>query len=254
MQTTEKHTNHPAAHPSRRKLIELQAAFARKMRKKRIALFASLIAQLPRPLNILDVGGEQRFWEIVDLVNEDARILLYNLFPGKVTHPTLVSMVGDARDMSAFRDNQFQIVFSNSVIEHVGTFAHQRQMAEEIQRVGERFYVQTPNRYFPLEPHFLFPFFQFLPLSLRVFLVTHFNVGWRGKIPDKAEAQRAVREIRLLTEKELKQLFPGAKVYKEKLLGITKSFIVYGGWESRQDTRSSVAAPANAHLNERRQS
>jgi hypothetical protein len=242
MQTTEKkQANHLATHPPTRKLIELQAALARKMRKKRIALFESLIAPLPGPLRILDVGGEQRFWEIVGLVNADASILLYNLAPNEVTYPTLTSMVGNACDMSAFRDNQFQIVFSNSVIEHVGTFAHQRQMAAEIQRVGERYYVQTPSRFFPLEPHFLLPFFQFLPVRLRVFLVTHFNVGWRGRIPDKAEALLAIQEIRLLTKKELKCLFPGAKVYKEKFLGITKSFIVYGGWESDQHTENSAA-------------
>lgn len=216
---------------SPRKLIAIQAAFARKMRKKRIALFTSLITRLPRPLQILDVGGEQRFWEIVGLIHEDAQILLYNVAPAHVSYPNLVARTGDARDMREFPDKQFQIVFSNSVIEHVGTYAHQRQMAQEVQRVGERFYVQTPNRYFPLEPHFLFPFFQFLPVSLRVFLVTHFNLGWRGKIRDRQAALEAVNEIRLLTEKELKLLFPGARIYKEKLLGLTKSFIVYNGWE-----------------------
>jgi hypothetical protein len=231
METMSKQTNNLPGVSSTRKLVEIQALFARKMRKKRIALFESLISRLPRPLNILDVGGEQRFWEIVGLIKEDAKILLYNVSPSEVSYSNLVAMVGDARDMREFKDKQFQIVFSNSVIEHVGTYAHQRQMAQEVQRVGERYYVQTPNRFFPMEPHFLFPFFQFLPVSFRVFLVTHFNLGWRGKIRDRQEALQAVNEIRLLTEKELEQLFPGAKIYREKLLGLTKSFIVYKGWE-----------------------
>lgn len=231
METSGSHANNQLRLSTTGKFVEIQAYFARKMRRKRISLFTSLISRLPRPLYILDVGGEQRFWEIVGLVHEEAQILLYNITPSEVSHPTLVSMVGDARDMHDFKDNQFQIVFSNSVIEHVGTFAHQRQMAEEVQRVGERYYVQTPNRFFPMEPHFLFPFFQFLPVNLRVFLVTHFNLGWRGQIADKQEALQAVKEIRLLTEKELKGLFPGAKIYKEKLFGMTKSFTVYKGWE-----------------------
>jgi len=231
VETMSKQTNNLPGVSSTRKLVEIQALFARKMRKKRIALFESLISRLPRPLNILDVGGEQRFWEIVGLIKEDAKILLYNVSPSEVSYSNLVAMVGDARDMREFKDKQFQIVFSNSVIEHVGTYAHQRQMAQEVQRVGERYYVQTPNRFFPMEPHFLFPFFQFLPVSFRVFLVTHFNLGWRGKIRDRQEALQAVNEIRLLTEKELEQLFPGAKIYREKLLGLTKSFIVYKGWE-----------------------
>lgn len=232
MHTIENFANDQVKSSSKRKLVELQALIARNMRKKRIALFESLISHLSRPLHILDVGGEERFWEIVGLVDEDAKILLYNVTPSEVKYSTLTSMVGDARDMRQFTDKQFQIVFSNSVIEHVGTYAQQQQMAEEVKRVGERYYVQTPNRYFPIEPHFLFPFFQFLPLSVRIFLVTHFNVGWRGRISDKQEALQAVKEIRLLTESELKYLFPGANIYKEKFFGLTKSFIVYKGWEA----------------------
>jgi hypothetical protein len=232
METVSKQANHHLPKvSSARKLIEFQAMFARKMRKKRIALFESLISQLPRPLNILDVGGEQGFWELVGLHQEDAKILLYNIVPSEVSYPTLSSKVGDARDMREFKDREFQIFFSNSVIEHVGTYAQQRQMANEVQRVGERYYVQTPNRFFPMEPHFLFPFFQFLPLAIRVFLVTHFNLGWAGKIPDRQAALQAIKEIRLLTQKELKDLFPGTKIHKETLLGLTKSFIVYKGWE-----------------------
>jgi hypothetical protein len=234
METIDKHANHlPGIAPSS-KLIAAQATFARKMRKKRFALFETLITPLSRPLNILDVGGTQAFWELMELIHDDLNITLYNVSHFNVSYPTLISVAGDARDMQEYEDKEFQIVFSNSVIEHVGSFAQQRQMADEVQRVGNRYYIQTPNRYFPLEPHFLFPCFQFLPVRFRVFLVTHFNLGWGGNIPDRQEALLAVKEIRLLTEKELKILFPGAKIYKEKLLGLTKSFIVYKGWEPHQ--------------------
>lgn len=214
------------------KLLEVQAAFAGKLRKKRFTIFESLISSLPRPLSILDVGGEQHFWEHMGFIKDDVKITLYNVSRTEVRYPSLTSMVGDARDMREFKDKEFDIAFSHSVIEHVGTYLQQCRMAEEVQRVGRRYYVQTPNRFFPIEPHFLFPFFQFLPLSFRAFLVTHFNLGWKGKIPSKQEALQAVKEIRLLTEKELKNLFPGAKIYKEKFLGLTKSFTVYKGWEA----------------------
>src|SRR6266516_3414097 len=229
MEMTSKNSNNLPRISLASRILEAQAAFARKMRKKRIALFESLISPLPKPLNILDVGGTQVFWEQMGLIKDDVKITIYNASHMEVSYPELLSMVGDARDIREFKDKEFQVVFSNSVIEHVGTYVQQRQMAEEVQRVGERYYVQTPNRFFPIEPHFLFPFFQFLPLSFRVFLVTHFNLGWNGNIPDKQEALQAVKEIRLLTEEELKNLFPGAKIYKEKLLGLTKSFTVYKG-------------------------
>lgn len=57
--------------------------------------------------------------------------------------------------MKQFQDNEFDAVFSNSVIEHVGDYEAQRQMANEIMRVGKRYFVQTPNFYFPIEPHIL---------------------------------------------------------------------------------------------------
>jgi ubiquinone/menaquinone biosynthesis C-methylase UbiE len=69
------------------------------------------------------------------------------------------AFVGDGRSMPQFEDHQFDIVFSNSTIEHVGSIDDQRAMAREIVRVGRKYYVQTPNRYFPIEPHFVFPFF-----------------------------------------------------------------------------------------------
>jgi hypothetical protein len=164
-------------------------------------------------------------------INEPGvEITLLNRSIMETSYAAFVAVSGDARDMRSFADNTFDVVFSNSVIEHVGTLEDQRRMAAEVQRVGKCYFLQTPNRYFPIEPHFLFPFFQFLPLSLRVFFVRHFDVGWYKKIPDKQQATEEVASIRLLTKCELVSLFPGASLYKERFLGLTKSLIVYDGW------------------------
>ncbi len=100
-------------------------------------------------------------------------------------------------------------------------------MAVEIMRVGKRYFVQTPNYYFPFEPHFLFPLFQFLPASLKIFLVKNFNMGWYGKTRDAEKAEKLINSIKLLKRADLKKLFPQSGIYSEKLLGLTKSFIVY---------------------------
>lgn len=210
-------------------------SLANKLRLKRFALFKSLISPLPRPLKILDVGGTQVFWERMGFTGiDDISIMIINLTKTETTYPNFKSVVGDAKNLSMFRDNEFDIVFSNSVIEHVGDFDDQQRMAEEVKRVGKRYFIQTPNRYFPVEPHFLFPFFQFLPLKIQVFLLRHFEIGWNTKIKDKQKAIEIIKSIRLLTKKELKQLFPGATIYKEKFFGLTKSFIVYKGWNVKQ--------------------
>jgi hypothetical protein len=150
--------------------------------------------------------------------------------------------------MGQFRAGEFDVVFSNSVIEHLGTLNEQRWMADEIRRVGKRYFVQTPNRYFPLEPHFLVPFFQFLPLRMRVQLVRRFDLGWYGMggIPDPEHAEAVVRSIRLLSAGELLRLFPDGRLYRERLFGLTKSLIVYGGWEIPLERRPSRALAARS--------
>jgi hypothetical protein len=206
-------------------------SLATRLRQKRFLLFTQLLESVPRPIQILDVGGTQLFWELMGFTQASGvQVVMLNVTKITSVHDNFVPVVGDARDMTAFADDEFDVVFSNSVIEHVGTYADQRRMAEEVKRVGKRYFLQTPNRYFPIEPHFLFPWFQFLPLSVRVFLVRHFNVGWYKKIPDKTEATREVAAIRLLTQRELVDLFPRAEIYKEQLFGLTKSLIVYDGW------------------------
>ena len=211
-------------------------SLATQMRRKRFMFFLSLMESAPRPLRILDVGGTPGFWLRMDPFNfEGIQLVLLNLQPQTVDHPAMTAMGGDATNMPQFSDGEFDVVFSNSVIEHVGPLEAQQRMAAEVQRVGQRYFIQTPNRYFPIEPHFLVPFFQFLPLSLRVWMAMHFNLGWYKKFPDKAKATAAVSEIRLLTRNEMARMFPTGQIYEEKLLGLTKSFVAYGGWEAASE-------------------
>jgi hypothetical protein len=98
--------------------------------------------------------------------------------------------------------------------------------------VAKRYFVQTPNRYFPIEPHFLVPGFQFLPLRVRAKLLSRFRLGWYDRVPDKREARREVESVALLSERQVRALFPAAEIYREKFAGLTKSFVAYHGWES----------------------
>jgi 2-polyprenyl-3-methyl-5-hydroxy-6-metoxy-1,4-benzoquinol methylase len=129
--------------------------------------------------------------------------------------------------MKQFSEHQFDVVYSNSVIEHVGDLGDMQRMAQEVRRVGKYYFVQTPNRYFPIEPHFVFPFFQFFPRSAQISIVQKFSLGWIGREPEKKSAERAVDSIRLLSQKEMYNLFPDAKIEKEVLLGLTKSITAY---------------------------
>ncbi|HEY0528577.1 MAG TPA: class I SAM-dependent methyltransferase [Gemmatimonadaceae bacterium] len=209
-------------------------SLATRLRQRRFGFFLSLLRSLPRPLAILDVGGTQEFWERMgrDALG-DVRVTLLNIQKLATSGAMFEGVQGDARDLSRYGDATFDVVFSNSVIEHLGpSFEDQRRMADEIRRVGRRYFVQTPNRYFPVEPHFLMPAFQFWPVSARVWAATHFGLGWYSRFEDAAAATREVKSICLLSESQVRELFPDASIYKEKFLGLTKSFVAYAGWRS----------------------
>ena len=202
-------------------------SLASRMRSKRAQRFQKAIEAIPRPLNILDVGGDQAVWESIGFVDQpDIWITLLNIERRETSYKNVVSILGDARNMHEFRNGQFDVVYSNSVIEHVGGIEDMRKMAREIQRVGKWYFIQTPNLYFPIEPHFVFPLFQFLPISWRVYLVRHFNLGWIRREPDRERAEREVRSINLLSKTQLRSLFPDANVAAERFFGFTKSFMV----------------------------
>ena len=209
-----------------------QSSLANKLRRTRFSLFKRLLSGLEGPIRILDIGGTHSFWDQMGFSSTcEGSITVLNLTKPMDSTPGFTSTVGDARDIQ-FGSMSFDVVFSNSVLEHVGEYEDQRRMAEEVKRVGKRFFIQTPNKNFPIEPHFLFPFFQFMPLSVRIWMVRHFNMGWYRRISDYQEARELVESVRMLEKRELIDLFPDATIIPEKFMGMTKSFIVYAGWRT----------------------
>jgi len=122
-------------------------------------------------------------------------------------------------------DRSFDLCLSNSVIEHAGTAQDQRDMASEIRRVSNGYFVQTPYRHFPIEPHFLFPAWQYLPVPLRVALYRRFRLGWMGRQPDPRCARADVEQVRLLGQRAFQALFPDGTLRKERLGPLVKSLV-----------------------------
>jgi hypothetical protein len=203
---------------------------AAKLRRRRFQIFLNMLKDSEGPVTVLDIGGSQQYWDIMlanVLGGPKIHINLLNIEPVEAASPQYTSLAGDGRSLPGFQNKQFDIVFSNSTIEHVGEYADQGSMAAEVRRLGIRYYVQTPNRYFPLEPHSLFPFFQYLPVTTRIWMVKHFNLGWYAKYPDNQKAVLEIIHTRLMTKAELMSLFPEAKIYEEKLYGLVKSLVAY---------------------------
>ncbi len=205
-----------------------QDSLSTQFRKKRFIFFLSLINQLPRPLHILDIGGTETYWNMMGFKDPQVHITLLNLHPQKVSDTTRFSSItGNATNLTAFSDNSVDMVYSNSVIEHLFTLEAQQMMANEIRRVAKSYFIQTPYRYFPIEPHWVFPFFQFMPRFIRIYLTRQFSLGHIPRIQNYEEAAKQVDEVRLMTMKELKHIFPEASLYKESFAGFIKSVVMY---------------------------
>jgi Methyltransferase domain len=182
---------------------------------------------------ILDVGGSALTWDsikdkpTVTLVNRDPRCLRGD-FP---------CAVADALEVP-FADGSFDVVFSNSLIEHLGSEQRQRSFASEVRRLARGgYFVQTPNKWFPIEPHFLAPFVQFVPRIIRPAVVRWGTPrGWLTR-PSREQCIRVCREIRLLDARAMSHLFPEATIVRERFLGLTKSLIAI--WQSSEPNPSS---------------
>jgi ubiquinone/menaquinone biosynthesis C-methylase UbiE len=175
---------------------------------------------------ILDIGGTPDCWRLLTV---RPRVTLLNTPRAKDDLAGAESWVaGDGRELP-FRDSAFDVVFSNSVIEHVGDEASQHRFAAEVARVGRAYWVQTPNRWFPVEQHLLTPLLHWLPRRAQRSLMPRLNL-WRllARVsPDRKQyyVEHYVSEIRLLDAAGLRELFPGARIVRERFLGWTKSLV-----------------------------
>ncbi len=170
-------------------------------------------------LHVIDLGGLSAFWSGVD--PHPRRVTVVNLQPDEPGADWIDCVQADA---CTSRLAPADLVVSNSLIEHVGGAAQRRALADNVRRLAPRHWVQTPNRYFPIEPHWLFPGFQFLPLRAR----TEVAFRWkRGHIraASRQEARTEAAGVELLTARQLRALFPDSEIWRERFAGMTKSIV-----------------------------
>lgn len=197
-------------------------------RQKRFELLKNGIEKLIQKDNfkILDIGGDIQYWKNIGWQHPACKIHLLNLYesivPENETHQ-FSSSVGNGLSLE-YKKGEVDLIFSNSVIEHVGSYEKQQIFAGEVRRVSDKYIVQTPSIWFPLEPHSLIPLFQFLPHSIRALLIMTFNINYFPKAKTYKEAIKVSHSTLMFTHKRFKQLFPEAEIQVERFLGIPKSY------------------------------
>ncbi|MFI5185137.1 MAG: class I SAM-dependent methyltransferase [Chitinophagales bacterium] len=213
--------------------------YSQSVRKKRSFLFTSLM-KLTDEQKIIDLGGGNGvhfascfpYRKNVTIADIDKKDLEYARKEFGFN-----TMVLDESGILNIKDKDYDVVFCNSVIEHVTvdksamyqiktnkefseiSFNRQRVFANEIDRIGKKYFVQTPYKYFPVESHSWLPvIIVLLPRKAQIAVLKLFNKFW---------AKKTHPDWHLLTVKKMKKLFPNAKIIKEKSFGFTKSLIAY---------------------------
>jgi Methyltransferase domain len=199
-------------------------------RRRRFALFLTLVDRVlssKKICRIIDIGGEPQYWNTVaDLIGERLiHVTLLNKTVFKADNTMFESISGDARDLSSLNDMSFDLVHSNSVIEHVGNWLDMCAMAREVRRLAPSYLVQTPNFWFPMEQHCSTLFFHWMPEPVRVSLLMRRPRSYWGQAPDVHTAMGQIQSVMLLDSRGFAALFDDAKIYRERFFGLTKSLI-----------------------------
>jgi hypothetical protein len=195
-------------------------SFSGRARARRWQMFAERFPGVA-DMHVLDIGGDIRAWRLAEI--RPAHLTLLNITEQEVDEPWITAIVGDACAPPPLPTAD--LVYSNSVIEHVGGHQRRKAFAAVVRDAAPRYWVQTPNRWFPIEPHFMFPGLQYLPAEAQASLVRHWPLGNHGDVDEPTRALEDVLDIDLVSATEMRLYFPDGEIARERFAGLTKSLI-----------------------------
>ncbi len=203
----------------------LYGPFQRRFRPQRLRLFYRLFG-IDENTKVLDLGGGSYFWCLAaELGLPVPKVTILNIRRQEEKLPANVKwVVGDAMECD-FDNGAFDVVFCNSLIEHMGTLVAQVRLADEVRRLAAGYFVQTPDWRFPVEPHYVTPFVHWFPKRVRSRMIRNFTIWGLLNRPSPARCRELADEISLLSLAEMRELFPDGDVLVERLAGIPKSLI-----------------------------
>ena len=208
-------------------LVESPTSLGGRARARR---WNDLVARFPdlASLRVLDLGGTVDAWAVAPIRPRHVTVLNLDE-PGTTDQPWLTPVTGDACNAAAelagtTGETSFDLVFSNAVLEHVGGHANRARFAQQARDLAPRHWIQTPYRYFPVEPHWLFPGMQFLPVAARARIATVWPLA-HSPAGTTDEGLSSVLWTELLGIAELRHYFPESQIIHERVVGLTKSII-----------------------------
>jgi hypothetical protein len=187
-----------------------------------------LLTEFAECITVVDMGGTVAGWDGSGSLGL-RKVTLVNPAPNPFRLPLgFCYLQADA--CRAALPGTFDLAYSNSAIEHLGTWEHQREFAGEMHRLGRRIYCQTPNRWFPIEPHYLTAFLHWLPSRwFGYWAHRYLTLQGLAQRPSSDESHhiRSLEAVRFLSKRELRELFPDCQIRVERFLGWPKSYTAW---------------------------
>jgi hypothetical protein len=210
----------------RRLMVESPRSVGGRARARRLELTKRMFPEL-EDMTVIDLGGTAEAWATARI--RPRHVTVINIEEPGESQDGITAILGDACSavetlQSAGLETRCDVVFSNAVLEHVGGHANRVRFAESVHALSDRHWVQTPYRYFPIEPHWLFPGLQFLPVAARVQIAAVWPLA-HSKAESVDNARHEVLWTELIGMTEMRDLFPDSDIIRERLAGLTKSLI-----------------------------
>jgi SAM-dependent methyltransferase len=220
-------------------LQKIFTSVSQNARRRRLEIFRGKF-KLDETKRVLDIGSENG--SNIKSVLEGTGVTPQNIYLADIDEKALAdghrnfgfnSVLYNESDDLPFADQAFDVVYCSSVIEHAtipkiyvwqttdeeefkaAAWQRQKRLADEIRRVGKAYFVQTPNRAFPVESHSLLPFAGSLPRPLLIKVLEKTTKFWVSTEPD----------FNLLDASQMQELFPEAEIVPEKKFGLVKSLM-----------------------------
>jgi hypothetical protein len=210
-------------HALRTRFVDAPDSLGARRRARRWSWLVDTFPDLDQ-MSVIDIGGSVESWRRAPVRPKHVHVVNLERQPDELPDWAEVDYTDGCELPEHITSRRYDLVFSNSVIEHVGGHARRLRLAGSIRGLAPAYWVQTPYRYFPVEPHWVAPGMQFAPLAVRSWLAHRWPLV-HSRPADRAEALNAAMWVELVDRTQMRHYFPDAQLRAERFAGLTKSLI-----------------------------